>query len=106
MTIDQLTYVLERKYINILINTDVSIALDTSHTFGPNGEVQQYESDAYIIEWRLDLEQPTTEQLNQWWNLLKDQYNADPYRPDSEMAAFLKTRAFDYELPIIVNPEF
>lgn len=104
MTIDQLSYVLERKYINIRIHHDVIIACLTDHQM-IDGTFHQTISDAFISEWRIDyIDRPTNGELDLWWELLKDQYNSDPYRPDSEMSQFLNSRS-STKLPIVSNPD-
>ena len=88
LTTDQLSYILERKYTNIQIGNDVLIVCTVTPT--ETGEFIQSD-DAHIIEWRLrNFPQPSEEEIDRIWQLVKDQYNSDPSRSDSEMSNFLR----------------
>jgi len=84
LTLDQLSYVLERKYKNIRIGSDVIISCTV--TLAPDGRQYIYNSDAAIVEWRItNIGQPTDELIHDLWNKLQEQYNSNPYRVDSEL---------------------
>lgn len=104
LTIDQLTYILERKYTNIKVGGDVLIVCTVTRnpedgTFTPN-------NDAHIIEWYVPhISKPTVDELANLWDILKDQYNSDPVRPDSEMAIMLRKNEKNGKPKITVNPD-
>lgn len=89
ITADQLSYILERKFIDSLPGEDYVITeslVEEDRKLQPAG-------DAVIAEWFLpDIDKPTTEQIEQWWEKLYDEYHGDPQREDSKMAQFYKER--------------
>lgn len=88
MTLDQLSYILERKYNNIRIGSDVIIICTTTRS--ENGRFLIKNPDACIAEWNInDIPQPTVENIHKWWTILEEQYNSDPSRVDSKMYAYL-----------------
>lgn len=92
MTQDQLAYILERKFGNISIHHDVIIS---THAFisGSSHQPDLMNTDVFIAEWRIEhIPKPSTEQLKEWWNILREQYMADPSRPDSDMFIYLKNK--------------
>lgn len=102
LTTDQLSYILERKYQNIKIGQDVLIVCSScmeNNTLISN-------PDAFIIEWYLpNIPQPSVQELEITWNNIKDQYNSDPNREDSEMALFLKQRDVKFKPTVIINED-
>lgn len=96
MTQDELSYILERKFQNIIINKDVVI----TSNYNSGGIV---ENDAFIFEWNVGyIDKPTIEDLNKWWDVLKEQYDADPKMPNSKISQYLKHK--QERLSIIINP--
>jgi hypothetical protein len=93
---DELSYILERKFQNIVINKDVII----TSNYNPNGNA---ENDAFIFEWNISyIDKPTIEDLNKWWDVLKEQYDADPKMPNSKISQYLKQK--QEQLSILINP--
>jgi hypothetical protein len=102
MTVDQLIYILERKFHNIRNQIDFIVACHTSHT-RINDIFEQIIGDAYILEWRIDyIPQPNTEEISNWWKVLEEQYNSDPTRPDSNMVKYLNSRKANNP-PVVIN---
>lgn len=84
MTLDQLQYIIERKYNNIKMGSDVIIACTLTKT--TDGRQLIKNSDAKIIEWNINyLNKPSDSEIDDLWNKLSDQYHADPTRIDSAM---------------------
>lgn len=91
MTSDQLSYVLERKYIGCKPGVDFVIA--ESVTEDPETGELVSNGDAEIKEWHLtDKEQLSEERLEDIWEKLKEEYHGRPDREDSEMAKFISKR--------------
>jgi hypothetical protein len=106
LTSDQLAYILERRYLNIKIGTDVVIkstaSQDPDHPYGWRNN-----KDAEILEWKVqDYPEPSEQEISRLWGILEDQYNSDPYRMDSQMFLFTITSGGTYTKPkIIINGE-
>lgn len=80
LTIDQLTYILQRKFTNIVPGKDFIVSATIAD------DTKTVNTDASIIEWNIDyISKPTDEELSKYWDILKDQYNSDESRVDSEM---------------------
>lgn len=91
LTLDQLSYVLTRKFDKLELGVDACLVCPAK---GPdeNG-VYTPIPGAYIIWWNVDsIPKPTTEELDSWWEVLKDQYNSDPTRDDSDMSKYLRSQ--------------
>jgi hypothetical protein len=88
LTLDQLSYVLERKYKNIIIGHDAIISCSVNLSDDNRKYIKN--PDAEITEWRLlDIDKPSDDLLGELWNKLKDQYNSDPTRVDSDMYKYI-----------------
>lgn len=83
-TLDQLSYILERKFNNLIVGQDALIGCTVE---GPTDRgLYVPNKDACIHQWNVtNFPQPTTEDLDKWWGVLEDQYESDPERPDSAM---------------------
>lgn len=104
LTTDQLTYILERKYTNIRIGSDVMIVCTVQPQMENGSYIQN--KDAHIIEWHIpQIPQPTVDEIERLWDILKDQYNSDPARPDSEMYHILRAGSSQGKMKIKVNPD-
>jgi hypothetical protein len=99
---DQLSYILERKFINLQVGNQ---ALIVCSAIGPNENGAYIPvNDAYIIQWNLSyIPKPTTEELEQWWEVLEDQYNSDPSRIDSDMYKLVNGVEYNRPVPVTVN---
>lgn len=102
-TLDQLSYVLERKFNNLVVGQDALIGCSS---IGPDDRGRFIpQDDAYILQWNVkQIPQPTMEDLDKWWDVLKDQYNSDPSRPDSEMFKMINGNMFTIP-PITINED-
>ena len=83
-TTDQLSYVLERKFIGLVPGRDALLICSAD---GPD-EYGRYTAiaDASIVQWNVPyLPKPTDTELETWWNILEAQYQSDPSRIDSAM---------------------
>lgn len=84
MTLDQLQYIIERKYNNIIFGSDVIIACTLSRS--EDGRRLINNQDAFIVEWNINyIEKPSEKDLIALWDKLSEQYHADPARIDSDM---------------------
>ena len=103
LTVDQLQYVLERKYQGIRLGVDVvvvgTVTEDVSH---PEGFINN--PDAKILEWKIDnVPQPDDAEIDRLWGILKDQYDVEGHRIDSQMYQFIHYR--DWSGPTITINE-
>ena len=84
MTLDQLCYVLERKYKNIKIGQDVLVICSTSVSDESNMLIRV--PDARLMNWKVKhIQEPSQENLEEWWGILSEQYHSDPSRMDSDI---------------------
>jgi hypothetical protein len=84
MTLDQLQYIIERKYNNIIFGSDVIIACTLSRS--EDGRRLINNQDAFIVEWNINyIEKPSEKELDVLWCKLSEQYHSDPARVDSDM---------------------
>lgn len=91
MTTDQLSYILERKYVGVIPGYDY--ILSESVNRDPETGKLEHAGDAQIRDWFLqDIPQPTEEQLQQLWEKLKEEYHGRPDREDSVMAQYIASR--------------
>lgn len=92
LTVEQLAYVLHRKYQNINPNTDYSLE-ETMSEDSSNETGWISNGDARIVEWKIEtVKQPTESELKKAWEILEPQYNADPTLSDSKLAKYLRRR--------------
>lgn len=97
MTLDQLVYVLERKYKNIIIGNDLLVVCTSRSS--DDGRFMINNDDAHLVRWVIpNIMEPTQEQLEEWWDKLKEQYNSDPTRVDSDMYKIINPKS---EPPIV-----
>ena len=104
LSLDQLSYILERKYINIDIGVDVQLAC----TAQPPDEFGNHvlNNDAWITEWKLSyIPKPSYEDLEKWWGVLEEQYHSNPDRPDSQMHKYMHSSRVSKKPTIIINSE-
>ena len=91
MTLDQLAYILQRKYKNIAIGSDAIIVCSTEKS--ADGRQFIHLPDARITQWNITyVAQPSDSELNILWERLQEQYHSDPLRRDSEITQFLEPK--------------
>ena len=104
ISLDQLSYVLERKFININVGQDVQLACSAQlpDEYGNIG----LNDDAWITEWRIpSIPKPTDDDISSWWDKLKDQYHSNPDRPDSLMNKYMEKNRIVQRPTIMINNE-
>jgi hypothetical protein len=83
-TTDQLSYVLERKFIGLIPGRD-ALLICTAEGPDDRGRYNAI-ADASIVQWNIPyIPKPTDEELATWWAILEEQYQSDPSRVDSAM---------------------
>lgn len=105
MTIDQLLYVLQRKYTGIRPGIDFiltgTIEPDINEPTGTRNN-----KDASIFQWNLtNIEQPSEQELQRLWSILEQQYHSEPARPDSELFKFTNFRNYSANPNITINED-
>lgn len=91
LTLDQLSYILERKYINCSPGEDFVLTENVEHN--PETGRPEPQRNAQIREWHMEgVDQPSDEYLQRLWERLKEEYHGRPNREDSEMAQFMAKR--------------
>lgn len=101
---DQLSYILERKYLGINVGTDVLIEeTTTADPTCSRGYISN--KDAQIIQWNIaDFLQPSNEELERLWGFLEPQFNSDMNQYESELFKYLHPKEFELKR-ITINEE-
>jgi len=92
LTADQLSYVLERKYVGLIVGTHVLITGQRATELDEYGDPINLPV-GQIAEWNVkNIPQPNEEEIERLWSILEDQYHSDPDRMDSDMHKFMRSR--------------
>ena len=95
LTLDQLAYILERKYKNIQFGKDVIITCTVKEDSVENN------ADATISFWNIDyITKPSEKDIETYWNILKEQYHSDETRIDSDMYKFINSKKEEIKIEI------
>lgn len=100
---DQLQYILERKYLGIKVGKDVLIA-DTTTDDQTRSRGCVSNKDAIIIQWNLNIPQPSGEMIDRLWKFLEPQFNSDMNQYESELFQYLHPKEFNLKR-ITINEE-
>jgi hypothetical protein len=105
LTLDQLCYVLERKYNGIRIGIDVHVTETTTPDIThPTG--MRSDENATILSWNISqIPEPSIDQIQKMWSVLEEQYHSDPTRRDSKMYFYVNYKDWDANNFITVNEE-
>lgn len=104
MHVDQLSYVLQRKYNRSQPGVDYVLAETIIDEKDELGRLKG-KGDARIVQWDLDLPQPSEEYLNKLWTVLEEEYHGQPDRENSQMFIFLELRRMKEDPPVTLNED-